>query len=51
VKRGSAGELRTRCDQKFGVRSSENLELQTSNPRVSLVSFFPPVSRVKIVFL
>src|SRR5689334_10998738 len=28
---------------EFGVRSSENLELRTSNPRVSLV---PPVSRV-----
>ncbi len=34
----------------FKARSTENLELRTSNIRVSLVSPFPRVSRVKIDF-
>ena len=37
-------DVRDRRDSKFRVRSSENIELRTSNPRVSLISPFPPVS-------
>ena len=37
-------DVRDRRDSKFRVRSSENIELRTSNPRVSLVAPFPPVS-------
>jgi hypothetical protein len=36
-------DMRERRDPKFVVRSSETLELRTSNPRVSLVSPVPPV--------
>jgi hypothetical protein len=43
-------DVRDRRDSKFRVRSSENIELRTSNPRVSLISPFPPVSRAKTVF-
>ena len=39
MNRGSAGELRTclgtRCEEKVGVRRSENLECRTSNTRPS----------------